>query len=107
MRRYMEKPRAEVDAFVARHNLGTAVVNTGNPGEYTIRELAEKTLALLPESTSKIVFAPLPGDDPRKRRPDIALARELLGWEPRVPLEEGLVKTIAYFRERHMRRRSG
>lgn len=107
MRLYMEKPRGEIDAFIARHNLGTAVINTGNPGEYTIRELAEKTLALLPESTSKIVFAPLPGDDPRKRKPDITLAQELLGWAPHVPLAEGLVKTIAYFRARHLRRSAG
>ena len=101
MRRYMAKPKAEIDAFVARHKLGTAVINTGNPGEYTIRELAEKTLEMLPESTSKLVFEPLPGDDPKKRKPDITLAKELLGWEPKVPLAEGLVKTIAYFRERH------
>ncbi|MGN0841838.1 MAG: SDR family NAD-dependent epimerase/dehydratase, partial [Kiritimatiellia bacterium] len=77
---------------------------TGNPGEYTIRALAEKTLELLPESTSKLVFKPLPGDDPKKRKPDITLAKELLDWEPKVPLAEGLVKTIAYFRDRHINR---
>ena len=98
MVRLMAKPKAELDAFCARHGLGALVVNTGNPGEYTIRELAEKTLALLPESTSRIVYEPLPGDDPKRRKPDIALAKELLGWEPQVPLDEGLAKTIDYFR---------
>ena len=98
MVRLMAKPKAELDAFCARHQLGALVVNVGNPGEYTIRELAEKTLALLPESTSRIVYAPLPGDDPKRRKPDIALAKELLGWEPQVPLDEGLAKTIDYFR---------
>ena len=98
MRRYMALPRETVDAFVARHNLGAAVINTGNPGEYTIRELAEETLRQLPDSTSKIVYGPMPKDDPKRRKPDIALARELLGWEPRIPLRDGLAKTIAYFR---------
>lgn len=98
MRRYMSLPRETLDAFVARHRLGAAVVNTGNPGEYTIRELAEETLRQIPSSTSKIVYGPMPKDDPKRRKPDISLAKELLGWEPRVPLREGLAKTIAYFR---------
>ena len=55
---------------------------------------------MLPSSSSRLVARPLPGDDPRKRRPDITLARELLGWEPRVQLDEGLAKTIEYFRGR-------
>ena len=101
MHRYMALDRATVDAFTARHGLGTPVINTGNPGEYTIRQLAEKVLEHLPESKSRIVSRPLPGDDPRKRKPDIALARELLGgWEPKVPLDEGLARTIDYFRTR-------
>ena len=74
----------------------TGPVNMGNPGEFTIRELAEKVVELT-GSASKIAYEPLPGDDPRQRRPDISLARELLGWEPRIALEEGLKKTIAYF----------
>ncbi len=74
------------------------MINTGNPGEYTIRELAEETLRQMPESKSKLVFGPLPKDDPKRRKPDITLAKELLGWEPKVPLQEGLAKTIAYFR---------
>jgi len=99
-RRYMSLDRATVDAFVAKHRLGTAVINTGNPGEYTIRELAEETLRQLPESKSRLVTAPLPPDDPKRRKPDITLAKELLGWEPKVPLCEGLARTIAYFKTR-------
>ena len=98
MRRYMELPRETVDAFCAKHGLGTPVINTGNPGEYTIKELAEETLRQLPESKSKLVYRPLPSDDPKRRKPDITLAKELLGWEPKVPLKEGLAKTIEDFR---------
>ncbi len=97
-RKFMTLDRATVDAFFARHNLGAAVINTGNPGEYTIKQLAEETLRQLPESTSKLVYGPMPKDDPKRRKPDITLAQELLGWEPKVPLQEGLAKTIAYFR---------
>lgn len=71
-------------------------VNTGNPGEFTMLELAEKILQLT-GAKSKLVFRPLPSDDPRQRRPDISLAKEKLGWEPKIQLEEGLIKTIAYF----------
>ena len=74
-------------------------VNMGNPNEFTIRELAERILKLIPESTSKLVCKPLPSDDPRQRQPDISLAKEKLGWEPTVVLEDGLKKTIAYFRQ--------
>ncbi len=73
-------------------------VNMGNPNEFTIRELAERVLAMLPESKSRIDYRPLPTDDPRQRQPDIRLAKEKLGWEPKVLLPEGLEKTIAYFR---------
>ena len=99
-RSYMELSKGKVRDFARSHGLGAPVVNTGNPGEYTIRQLAEKTLEMIPESTSKMVFRPLPGDDPKVRRPDITLAKELLGWEPRVPLAEGLAKTIEYFRSK-------
>ena len=74
-------------------------VNLGNPGEFTIRELAEKILAMLPESRSRLVFEPLPADDPRQRRPDIALAGRHLGWAPAISLDQGLGKTIDYFRK--------
>jgi UDP-glucuronate decarboxylase len=72
-------------------------VNLGNPGEFTIRELAEIVLELT-ASRSKLVFKPLPADDPTQRQPDIALARKRLNWEPKVPLREGLIKTIGWFR---------
>lgn len=71
-------------------------VNLGNPGEYTIRQLAETVLELT-GSKSKIVYRDLPADDPKRRRPDIALAREKLGWQPTVPLADGLAKTIEWF----------
>jgi UDP-glucuronate decarboxylase len=73
-------------------------VNTGNPDEFTIKELAEKVLAMIPESTGKLVYRDLPEDDPKQRQPDITLAKEKLGWEPKIKLEEGLVDTIKYFR---------
>ena len=74
----------------------TGPVNMGNPGEYPVLELAEKIIALT-GSNSSIVLKPLPMDDPKQRQPDISLAREKLGWEPSVPLDEGLKKTIHYF----------
>ncbi|WP_373531448.1 UDP-glucuronic acid decarboxylase family protein [Vampirovibrio sp.] len=77
----------------------TGPVNIGNPGEFTILQLAEKVLALT-GSTSKIERKPLPPDDPTQRRPDITLAKQKLGWEPTIMLEEGLKKTIAYFEQR-------
>ena len=76
----------------------TGPVNLGNPVEFTIRQLAERVLQLIPESKSTTIYHPLPQDDPRQRQPDIALAREKLGWSPTVKLDEGLVKTIEYFR---------
>jgi UDP-glucuronate decarboxylase len=72
-------------------------INLGNPGEFTIRELAGLVIELT-GSRSRIVQRPLPEDDPRQRRPDIARARELLGWQPTVPLREGLERTIAWYR---------
>ena len=74
----------------------TGPVNLGNPAEISIRELAETVIALT-DSKSEIVRQPLPEEDPTRRRPDIALARERLDWEPKVPLDEGLEKTIEYF----------
>ena len=71
-------------------------VNIGNPGEFTILELAQKVIALT-GSKSKIIHQPLPQDDPMQRKPDISFAKEKLGWEPKVELEEGLKKTIEYF----------
>lgn len=74
----------------------TGPVNIGNPGEFTMLELAELVLAKV-GGKSKIVFRPLPADDPKQRQPDITLARTRLGWEPKIPLSEGLDRTIAYF----------
>ena len=73
-------------------------VNLGNPDEFSILELAQKIIDLT-GSKSKIIFLPLPQDDPTQRKPDITLARQKLNWKPSVPLEEGLLKTIAYFEE--------
>ena len=74
----------------------TGPVNLGNPGEFTIRELAELVIEMT-GSKSQLVFQPLPADDPTRRKPDITLAKSKLGWEPAIPLKEGLVHTIAYF----------
>jgi hypothetical protein len=89
-----------VDGLVRLMETGndvTGPMNLGNPAEFTIRELAELVIRMT-GSRSRLVFRPLPADDPRQRRPDIARARALLGWEPATPLEEGLARTIAYFR---------
>jgi len=91
-----------VEAFVLLMNSPdsfTGPVNLGNPVEFTILELAEKVIALI-GSKSEIVFKPLPADDPRQRQPDITLARERLGWEPKIVLEEGLKPTIDYFAQK-------
>ena len=74
-------------------------VNLGNPNEFTIKQLAEKVLEMLPESTSKIIYKDLPQDDPRQRQPDITVAKKELEWEPTIQLEAGLQKTISYFQE--------
>jgi UDP-glucuronate decarboxylase len=75
----------------------TGPVNVGNPTEITVLELAELILRIA-GGRAKLVFKPLPEDDPKQRRPDITLARTRLGWEPKVALEDGLKETIAYFR---------
>ena len=74
-------------------------VNIGNPNEFTIRELAEKIIQMIPGTKSELIFESLPLDDPRQRQPDISLAKEKLGWQPKVELSEGLSKTIDYFRD--------
>jgi UDP-glucuronate decarboxylase len=88
-----------VDGLIRLMGTGTdftGPINIGNPHEIQVRELAEQVIALT-NSRSKIVHRPLPQDDPMQRCPDIALAEKVLGWEPKVPLEEGLRRTIAYF----------
>ena len=74
-------------------------VNLGNPVEFTMKELAEEVLKLIPESTSKIIYKPLPSDDPMQRKPVIELAKNNLDWAPNIPLQEGLIKTTEYFKK--------
>lgn len=76
----------------------TGPVNIGNPGEFTMLELAETVLRLV-DSRSKLIHLDLPSDDPKQRQPDITIAKSKLGWEPKVSLEEGIAKTIEYFRK--------
>ena len=88
-----------IEAFVRLMNQDqtTGPVNLGNPGEFTIRQLAELVLKLT-GSKSKLVFRPLPQDDPKQRKPDITLAKAVLNWEPKIQLEQGLIKVIDYFK---------
>ena len=89
-----------IDAFIRLMNTEDdfiGPVNLGNPGEFTIRELAEKTLEMT-DSPSELINMPLPADDPTQRQPDISLAKQKLGWEPVIKLDEGLAKTIDYFK---------
>jgi UDP-glucuronate decarboxylase len=76
----------------------TGPVNIGNPQEFSMRELAQEVIRLT-GSKSRLVYGPLPADDPKQRRPDIRLAQKMLDWNPTVALADGLDKTIAYFRE--------
>ncbi len=90
-----------IDGLVRLMNSGddvTGPINIGNPGEFTIKELAEKVIAMT-GTGSKLMFEGLPPDDPKQRRPDITLAKQALGWSPAIPLDDGLKRTIAYFRE--------
>jgi len=90
-----------VNGLIRLMNAGpdlTGPVNLGNPGEFTIRELAEKVISMT-GSGSKLVYRPLPQDDPTQRQPDITLAQTALGWQPRYSLDEGLKPTIDYFRK--------
>lgn len=90
-----------VEGFIRLMNADDSVVgplNLGNPGEFTMIELAEKVLRLT-GSKSKLIHMPLPQDDPKQRRPDISKAKQLLDWQPTIELEQGLERTIAYFRK--------
>lgn len=82
--------------FMATEDAVTGPINLGNPGEFTIRELAEKVTALV--GNAGLSFHAIPADDPKQRKPDIARAKELLGWEPKITLDEGLKPTAEYFR---------
>ena len=76
----------------------TGPVNLGNPGEFTMLELAEKVLSFT-GSKSKLIFKPLPQDDPKQRKPDITKAKQVLDWQPKVSLDDGLKETIEYFKK--------
>jgi len=89
--------RGMIDFMNQDQHLGP--INLGNDGEFTILELAEKVIQLT-HSKSKITFKPLPEDDPLQRKPDLSLARKLINYEPKIKLEEGLIKTIEYFKKR-------
>jgi len=82
--------------FMQSENSVTGPINMGNPVEFTIAELAEKVIQLT-GSKSKIIYEPLPADDPRQRQPDISKAKNQLDWEPVISLDQGLIKTIKYF----------
>ncbi len=91
-----------IEGFVRLMNSGddvTGPINLGNPGEFTMVQLAETVLRLT-NSKSKLIFMPLPADDPRQRQPNIDKARDVLGWAPTIPLEQGLERTIDYFRRK-------
>jgi UDP-glucuronate decarboxylase len=74
-------------------------INLGNPHEVTVKDLAGMVLEMIPDTGSSIVYKELPQDDPTRRKPDISLARQKLGWAPKVPLAEGLQAAVAYFRK--------
>ncbi len=95
---YVDDLVAGLMAMMATDDAVTGPVNLGNPGEFTMIELARLVIELT-GSSSQLEFLPLPPDDPRQRKPDIAKAQELLGWEPSIELRDGLAKTILYFRE--------
>ena len=95
---YIQADPARLEAFFAPKGCAIPVLNMGNPSEFTVRQLAEEVLRQIPESRSALAARPLPGDDPKRRKPDVSWAKACLGWEPRIPLRDGLAKTIAYFR---------
>ena len=88
-----------VDGLIKLMNTSdiTGPINLGNPDERTIKNLAEKIKALFPKTNSEIIYENLPQDDPLQRRPDITKAREMLNWEPKIDIDEGLSKTIDFF----------
>jgi UDP-glucuronate decarboxylase len=100
--RYMQAEKKELAEKFSRHGWhNIPVLNLGNPKEFTIAKLAEKVLKLVPESKSRVVFKELPKDDPRQRKPDISMAKSIIGWQPKVRLEHGLKNTISYFRKNY------
>ena len=96
---YIDDLLPAIDRLMNTEPQFTGPINIGNPEEYTVQQLAELILKLIPASRSGIEYHPLPPDDPRQRQPDISVAKQRLGWKPKIPLREGLVKTIAYFKQ--------
>ena len=96
--RHLSQQQLAMRSGVSQQAISKLETGKSSPSEYTIRQLAEKVIEFIPDTGSKLVFEPLPKDDPKRRKPDITLASELLGWKPCVPLDDGLAKTIAYFR---------
>ena len=97
-----------IDGFISMMNSSsdiTGPINLGNPNEFTMLELAQKVISLT-NSKSELQFLPLPSDDPKQRKPDISLAQKLLKFNPKVQLEEGLIKTISEFDQRISKSRS-
>ncbi len=95
---YMEADPVHLTAFFDARGMAIPVLNMGNPGEFTMRALAEEILRQLPKCSSPMRYCPLPSDDPKQRKPDITWAKECLRWEPKIHLREGLARTIAYFK---------
>ena len=98
--RFVSKPAADVERFFKSKGMETVVLNIGNPGEFTIAELAQKVAEAIPSAAGRVEFHPLPKDDPKRRKPDITLASEFLGWKPVVDLGSGLVRTVNYFKSK-------
>lgn len=97
---FMNKTKSSLIASFAEVGWhGMPLLNTGNPDEFTIKELAQKILALVPDSKSTLVHKPLPADDPQQRKPDISMAQKVLGWKPAIALDKGLIPTIEYFKK--------
>jgi len=94
---YVDDLIAGITRMMENKNNFIGPVNIGNPNEFSIKELAEKVIELIPGTKSKIIYESLPEDDPKQRQPDITLAKEKLDWEPKIQLDEGLKKTIEYF----------
>ena len=93
---YVDDLIAGINSYMNKEGDLPGPVNLGNPNEFTMKELAEKVISLT-NTNSKIIYKPLPQDDPQQRQPNIDKAKELLNWQPKIQLEEGLKKTIAYF----------
>lgn len=99
--KYMHEDKDELKTKFKKYNWDNLpIINTGNPNEFTIKKLSEKIIKLVPDTKSKLIYKNLPKDDPQKRKPDITLVKNIFGWNPKIELEEGLIKTIEYFKKK-------